>query len=98
MPGRLEGLLCSLGLGKVANKYADMWRSEMQILYIPVPAGGAVTVPFAKGFYSDKDAQKMCDYLGEDLDALKADATKIYHMALESNGYVGDVPAAGVMG
>ena len=71
----------------------------------PIPAAapsaatpGAVTVPFAKGFYSDKDAQKMCDYLGEDLDALKADATKIYHMALESNGYVGDVPAAGVMG
>lgn len=91
--GRLEGFFCSHGLTKMAKCAADRWRSTLRVLYIPIPDGGALTVPFSSNFYCEKDAMKMCKYLGEDFFRMRIGAAEIYHAALEAGGYVDDIPS-----
>lgn len=88
--GKLEGFFKARGIVNMAHEAAELLRAELKVLYIPVTDGGALTVPLSSRFYSEKDAKKMCDYLGEDFGKMVIGAAQIYHAAIKGGGYVED--------
>ena len=93
MDGGYEKFLKSLGIHKddsiqMATEYAI---EHSAILYIKVQEGGAVTVPYSRGFVK-KDVQKMENYLGIKASEVERTAKQLYQAAIEDGWWIGPVP------
>lgn len=93
--GGIEGVLGQFGIHRreAVEKFKRENAERMQVLYMPVPSGGAITVPFRVGS-CEKDTKKLFKLIGEDYEreANYGWVHQLYYMAQDLGAYVGEVP------
>lgn len=89
--GGIEGVLGQLGIhrAETVEKFKQEHAAKMKMLYLPLPSGGAFTIPYREES-CEKDTKKLFKLIGEDYEreVNYGWVHEVYYMAQDLGAYV----------
>lgn len=90
--GGFQAMINQFGIfsTEAVSMLTDAYKKSLKMVYIPIPTGGAITVPYCE-CYCEKDIRKIGRLVGFDYDkeVLFGAAHKLYKIAAENGAYIG---------
>lgn len=90
-----DAFLNSIGIKsyQVHQMHKEFINSNMKRICIPLEKG-ALVIPYfsGSGSLSNRDREKMANYLGLNLSEIVESSKKLYSMAFDSDGFIDDLP------